>query len=213
MPGLRHYGRLAKAGARGAMTSTKQVGWALVSLLAHAATSGEAMAVRPAKSLYTALDLAHCNTIASHPDGNRLLCEGLPGYPIYVAAGDLRYFVSVGKDGEARRAATQTLSAFNTLFKDSSTRATLEWRFVIRDEKPAPFAMIVRYFTKRDNKRGQVLVVTRVTDTEACHVAYIDAVANPNAIVLARRIADERARKFDCKGDPVRIGATGKSPM
>ena len=48
--------------------------------------------------------------------------------------------------------------SFNTLFKGNSTRATLEWRFVIRDEKPVPFAMIARYFTKSDTKRGQVLV-------------------------------------------------------
>jgi hypothetical protein len=73
--------------------------------------------------------------------------------------------------------------------------------------------MIVRYFTKSQTKRGQVLVVTRVTDREACHVAYIDAVANANAIILARRIADEKARKFDCKSDPARVGAVGKSPM
>ena len=76
-----------------------------------------------------------------------------------------------------------------------------------------PYATIVRYFTKNDQRRGEVLVVTRVTETEACHVAYVDAVANPNAIIIARRVADERARKFDCKTDPARIGATGKSPM
>ena len=184
-----------------------------VSMLVLLVTGGQAVAVRPVKSLYTALDLARCDSIAKSDDGSRMRCEGLPGYPVYVAEGDLRFFVSVGKDGEVRRAAQQTLAAFNTLFKGNSTRATLEWRFVIRDDKPAPYAMIARYFTKADSKRGQVLVVTRVTDTEACHVAYIDAVANPNAIVLARRIADERARKFDCKGDPVRVGATGKSPM
>jgi hypothetical protein len=57
------------------------------------------------------------------------------------------------------------------------------------------------------------VVVTRVTDTEACHVAYIDALANPDPIILARRIADEQARAFNCLSEPSRIGATGKSPM
>lgn len=182
-------------------------------MLAVALMSGPAMAVRPVKSLYTAVDLSHCDQISKSEDGTRMLCEGLPGYPVFVAEGDLRFFISVGKNGETRRAAQQTLASFNTLFKGNSTRATLEWRFVIRDGKPVPFAMIARYFTKSDAKRGQVLVITRVTDSETCHVAYIDAVANPSAIVLARRIADERARKFDCKGDPVKVGATGKSPM
>jgi hypothetical protein len=173
---------------------------------------GVAHAVRPSKSLYTALDLSHCIEADGDAGGWRK-CEGLPGYPVYVAEDDLRFFVSVGEDGGKRRAASQTLAAFNTLFKGSSTRTAVEWRFVIRDEKPAPYAMILRYFTKSDRGKGEVLVVTRVTETEACHIAYIDAVANPNAIVLARRMADERARKTDCKGEPVKVGVTGKSPM
>ena len=185
----------------------------ICSVLALLATAESAAAVRPVKSIYTALDLRTCSVIDKHPDGDRMHCDGLPGYPIYVAEGDLRTFVSVGEHAEVRRAASQTLPSFNTLFKGGSTRTTIEWRFIIRDEHPVPYATIVRYFTKNDQRRGEVLVVTRVTETEACHVAYVDAVANPNAIIIARRIADERARKFDCKTDPARIGATGKSPM
>lgn len=173
----------------------------------------DADAVRPSKSLYTALDKSHCEAVGTKPDGQHLLCQGLPGYPLYIVEDHDKSFVSVGVNGEARRAARQTLEANNTLFKDKSARATVEWRFVIRDERPAPYAMIVRYFTRKDKRSGQVLVVTRVTDSEACHVAYIDAVANPNAIMMARRIADERAKRFDCKVEPVRVGASGKSPM
>ena len=55
-----------------------------------------------------------------------------------------------------------------------------------------PYAAIVRYFTAVDGAKGEVLVVSRITATEACHVAYIDALATPEAIVLARRVADER---------------------
>lgn len=175
--------------------------------------AADAGAVRPSKSLYTALDRAHCEAVAEKADGRHLRCRGLPGYPLYVVEGATKSFVSVGADGEARRAARQTLEASNTLFKDKTARATVEWRFVIRDEKPAPYAMIVRYFTHKEKHSGQVLVVTRVTESEACHIAYIDAIANPNAIMMARRIADERAKRFDCKGDPVRVGALGKSPM
>jgi hypothetical protein len=165
------------------------------------------------KSLYTAIDLKSCRTIESHPDGDRWRCKGLAGYPVYVAEGDLRFYLSVGPDAAKLRAATQTLAPFNTLFEGTSTRTTVEWRFVIRDGRPAPFATIVRYFTQNDTQKGEVLVVTRVTEREACHVAYVDALANPDAIVLARRIADERARTFDCKEEPAREGAVGKSPM
>ena len=76
-----------------------------------------------------------------------------------------------------------------------------------------PYAIIVRFHTSRDGRNGDVLVVSKVSDTEACHVAYIDALANPDAIALARRIADRQAKGFDCRQDPQTEGATGKSPM
>ena len=175
--------------------------------------TGTASAIRPSKSIYTALDLAHCRDVANDRGRRSLICDGLQGFPIHIGLGDLHYFVSVGPDGATRRAASQTLAPYNSLFPVKSRRAAIEWRFIIRDEKPVPYAMIVRYFTKQGNKRGQVLVVTRITDHEACHVAHIDAMANSDAIMLARRIADEQARTFDCKNEPLRIGAVGKSPM
>ncbi|MGQ0671656.1 MAG: hypothetical protein ACT4N2_02080 [Hyphomicrobium sp.] len=195
------------------MTRHTWLGWVIAAQSTLLLGGTASHAVRPAKSLYTALDRTHCSAVDPATDGRQLRCQGLPGYPVYLSEADLRAFVSVGANAETRKAATQTLAASNSIFPGATQRATLEWRFVIRDEKPAPYALILRYFTVRDNRRGQVLVVTRVTDTEACHVAYIDALANPNAIILARRIADERARKFDCKGTPVRIGAAGLSPM
>ncbi|MGE0698546.1 MAG: hypothetical protein AB7O57_05570, partial [Hyphomicrobiaceae bacterium] len=90
---------------------------------------------------------------------------------------------------------------------------TLEWRFVKRDGKVMPYATIQRYFTRNDTGAGEVLVVTKVTATEDCHVAYIDALADPQAIALARQVADRDARAFDCTATPKRIGRAGKSPM
>lgn len=186
------------------------IGFAALAILFSASA---AHAVRPIKSLYTALDLTTCNLIGEDGGLRRLRCAGLPGYPVYLATRRTQSFVSVGEDGSIRRAASQTLPAVNTIFSGRSKRTTLEWRFVIRDEVHRPFALIARYFTRQGSRRGEVLVVTRITDTEACHVAYIDAVANPNAIVIARRIADDRARQFECGAEPIRVGATGKSPM
>jgi hypothetical protein len=173
----------------------------------------EARAIQQVKSLYTVIDLDKCKPVATHPDGNQWLCEGLPGYPVYIAEGDLRFYLSAGPKAAETRAAKQTLVPFNTVFEGNSNRTTVEWRFIIRDGNPVPYASIVRYFTSSDDSQGQVLVVTRVTDTEACHVAYIDALANPDPIVLARRVADEQARAFNCRSEPSRIGAAGKSPM
>ena len=121
--------------------------------------------------------------------------------------------MAAGIEPNKTRAAEQTLGAFNTPFVDSSHRATVEWRFTIKDKRKVPFAMIVRYFTEMDGHKGEVLVVTRIAGKEACHAGYVDALANTNAIVIARRIADERARTFDCRKDASVEGERGISPM
>ena len=44
----------------------------------------------------------------------------------------------------------------------------------------------------------RVPVVTRLGRGGVCHVGHVDALANPDADALARKIADERARTFRC---------------
>ena len=165
------------------------------------------------KSAYTAFSLGDCRKQGSHPDGDAYLCPGLPGFPVYVAEGDGRTFISAGLSPQSAPAAGQTLASFNTPFVRATQRATVEWRFVIRDGRKVPYATIMRYFTHDGTARGEVLVVTRIQGSQACHVAYIDALANADAIVLARKIADERARSFDCAAPATIEGETGVSPM
>lgn len=165
------------------------------------------------KSLYTTIELGACKPLRTGQDGSAWLCPGLKGYPVYIAEGDLRTFVRVGREPEKRRAATQTLSAFNSLFRQKANRATLEWRFVRRNGQILPYATIQRFFTRDDTRSGEVLVVTKVTASEDCHVAHIDALDNADAIALARSIADGQAREFDCSAGPRKIGRTGRSPM
>jgi hypothetical protein len=167
----------------------------------------------PVKSLYTTVQLKTCKQVKRHRDGGAWLCDGLGGLPVYVAEGDLRHFLSVGEEAQKRRAATQTLSAFNTIFARGSDRATIEWRFDRRGERQIPYAIIVRFHTAQEGRKGDVLVVSKVSATEACHVAYIDALANSDAITLARFVADNRAKAFDCRNEPHAEGATGRSPM
>jgi hypothetical protein len=184
----------------------------IAGLLVSAVGGGSAHANR-VKSLYTTIDLKVCKKIRRHRDGGAWMCEGLGGLPVYFAEGDLRQFVSVGPQAQKRRAATQTLGAFNSIFEAGSTRATVEWRFDRRGERKLPYATIVRFHTSRDGRAGDVLVVSKVSDTETCHVAYIDALANKDAIALARQIADQQTKSFDCRKEPHTEGATGKSPM
>jgi hypothetical protein len=180
----------------------------LASLFGAAPTSAH-----PVKSLYTTVELKTCKPIKPHPHGGAWLCEGLGGLPVYVAEGDLRQFLSVGANAQLRRAATQTLGAFNTIFEKGSDRATIEWRFDRRGERQIPYATIVRFHTLRDGRKGDVLVVLKVDSAETCHVAYIDALANSDAIQLARQVADAKAKAFDCRQEPRAEGAGGKSPM
>jgi hypothetical protein len=170
-------------------------------------------AANPLKSLYTTIDLKACKQTQRHKDGGTWICDGLPGYPIYVAEGDLRSFVSAGPRPEARRAASQTLGPFNSIFERGSNRATVEWRFIRRGERQIPYATIVRFHTSRERRRGDVLVISKIGASESCHVAYVDALANEDAIALARRIADSKARSFDCRNEPHSEGETGRSPM
>jgi hypothetical protein len=170
-------------------------------------------AANPVKSLYTTIQLKACKHVKRHRDGGAWLCEGLAGLPVYVAEGDLRQFLSVGDDAHKRRAATQTLGPFNSIFENGSDRATIEWRFDRRGERQIPYAIIVRFHTSQDGRKGDVLVVSKVSATETCHVAHIDALANSDAITLARFVADTRAKTFDCSHEPHAEGATGKSPM
>jgi len=107
-------------------------------------------------------------------------------------------FVSYGPDAASQTAATQTLPAFN------STGETLEWRLATEGGRKTPFATILRFHWDSDGAKGSTLVVTKLGQTDACHVAHVMATGNPNANVLAREIADSQARGFDCQRDKIR---------
>jgi hypothetical protein len=145
----------------------------------------------PLKSQYTTIDLRSCRTIKTHPDGSAWRCQGLPGYPVYIAEGDLRTFISVGADAEKRRAAEQTLGPFNTIFPAGSRRTTLEWRFQRKGDTAVPYAIILRYYTKSDAGRGEVIVLTKVGPAQTCQVAYStgDAGANGPGAQNRRRVS------------------------
>lgn len=181
-----------------------------LALLCVGLTATPGAAVQQAKSRYSTVEFAKCQ-----PVGTRAWqCDGLPGYPVYVALDEVKTFVSIGPKAKSRRAARQSLDAANSLFDAGSRRSAVEWRFIIRDKKTLPYATIVRYFTKdRTGRGGEVVVVTRVTESESCQVARIDALANADAMVIARTIADRQARTFDCRKEPAVVGLTGKSPM
>ena len=183
-------------------------------------TMAAAMAASPVagqdnalRSRLTAVDLKACTQISRHRDGGAWRCRGLPGFPVYVAEGDLRQMLSFGEDAQQRRSATQTLAAFNTIF-DGRIRPTIEWR-VAKDAKgrEQPYATIVRFHTSRDGAKGEVLVITKVDARQSCQLAVVDAAANDNAMAVARNWADRNARIVPCPDKPDVLGKADKSPM
>ncbi|HKJ60985.1 MAG TPA: hypothetical protein VKA94_03185 [Hyphomicrobiales bacterium] len=163
------------------------------------------------ESRYINFNLDACETIERDEESGAIIqrCNDEGDYEIYVAEGDLRYFIGYGPNGLNQRAFSQTLAPFNHVNNVVELRQY--------EGESEPYAAILRYYTDSgmgdDNAKGEVLVVTKLDGGEACHMAYIDARANPNANELAREIADGD-EGFDClKDDPQVIGETGVSPM
>ena len=128
-------------------------------------------------------------------------CAGYGGIPVRLSAVDQRMYVSFGSRAADEPAAAQTFPAFNNMHK-----GTIEWRLERRpDGARRAFATILRWNVMIDEgsrvSRGRVLVVTRLGPGGVCHVGYVDVLANPDANVLARQIADEKARTFNCGKD------------
>jgi hypothetical protein len=150
-------------------------------------------------SAYTSLDLDQCRLIETDDYGGASWsCPGYGNIPVTVQEGDLRFSIQYGDDDSP---GSQTLSPFNNL------GPTLEWRLSDETGRWQPIATIVRYHTAdidTGENSGQVLVVTQLEPGNTCHMAYVDARANRNANVLARRAAD-RAGSFDCYNDEVEI--------
>lgn len=177
----------------------------------HASLTGQGVTVFQ-RSAYTTIDLTKCQ-VSKTGEVARYVCAGLPGYSVYFAEGKNRTFLAASTSPHTSRSAEQTLVAANTPFKGNSNRVPVEWRIVIRNGKPVPYAAIVKYYTRSAEGSGEVLVVMKISGAETCHMAYIDAVASAEAIVLARQVADHRAARFDCNKEPDVVGVHGKSPM
>jgi hypothetical protein len=146
-------------------------------------------------------------------DSTIRVCPGKAGLVVVVSEDDLRETVSVGRN---RAAADKEPAAQARFGPFNSTTTTVEWRAA----NGKPFAIIQRWHIADNSdadKDGRpiakpMLVVTRLPPGPVCHVAYVDALANPNPNELARKAADEFARNFDCGKDEVKvIGEAGRA--
>lgn len=156
-------------------------------------------------STYTDLDLDECRTVAEDEMGVSLLCRGFGEYDVHFAESDLRQSILYGPlDKALENEVFESFEAFNHV------GSKIEWRL---DTSRKPVATILRWFIENvDDKAGmptkestgQVLVISRVAQPEdgrGCVVGYVDALSNPKANELARRVADEQVPGFACGRD------------
>ncbi len=147
----------------------------------------------------TKLDLKKCRHTPgkAEEDYGEWRCAGYGGMPVHVSAGDQRVYVSFGRNARQEPAAEQTLASFN------GEGQSIEWRGA--NGKLKPFAAIMRWSTTVSSgdapAKGEMLVVFRLPRGGVCHIGYVDAQANVDADVLARKIADGNARIFRCGTD------------
>lgn len=178
---------------------------AALSALALLALSSPASA-QLFNSSYTPLKFEDCTVVSTDDFGSTWACPGLKGLPVMVRESQHRFSLSYGLTSTIEKAAEQGLPLENQPAEE------IEWRVSNAEGGYKPFATIVKFFVKpegettAETKPGEVLVVTRVAPGATCQMAYIDALANPEAEALARSAADEKAGNFDCADEPEIIG-------
>jgi len=164
-----------------------------------AVLAGLAEASHAYESAYTELDLDACTQVATYELGADWLCEGYGGVDVFIAEGDLRFLVSYGETPKEEYTAGQGFGPFNDL------GPRIEW---LLDGDGGVAGTILRWFIAQPDYEApdhQVLVVTRIAPGNTCHVAYIDARANPDANALAREAADNLIPGFDCANDRIEL--------
>lgn len=179
------------------------------------------LAVTAAESVYTDTGIDACENLLKNPDQVDIdmgtisvKCAGYKGYAFYFDEYDVRQSTYFGYlNADILRAAGETFAVFNHIGDK------IEWRL---DDRGVPRATILRYTMENPDPKtsqpdkafyGQVLVVSRVgqpDDQTGCVTAYVDALANPDANAMARKLADEQAPTFACgKDKPVFHGKVG----
>jgi hypothetical protein len=193
----------------------KRIAFVCLAVLLACSNAGNADA-QSLGSTYTSTAPKDCRQIGkpSELDGSTTrVCPGKAGLVVLISEDDLREIVSVGRN---RKVAAEEPAAQVWFGPFNSSENTVEWRAA----GAKPFAIIQRWHIADGtdlDKQGRpntkaMLVVTRLPPGPVCHVAYVDAIANPNANELARKAADDFAHGFACGKDEVKIiGTRGRA--
>lgn len=154
-----------------------------------------------AESAYTTVDFEKdCKQVDTDELGGSSTCKGYKDFPVHFSEGDLRQSVFYGHVGPWYED-----GAFESFGRFNHAGDRIEWRMA----GGSPYATIRRWFVSTgENDKGeplpeaQVLVISKVGQKgigDACVVGYVEATANPDANDIARKVADETAKGFQCR--------------
>lgn len=158
-------------------------------------------AAHGAESAYTTVVFEKdCKQTDTDELGGSAICKGYKDFPVHFSEGDLRQSVFYGHIGSWYED-----GAFESFGRFNHAGDRIEWRL----EGGSPYATIRRWFVSTgENDEGeplpeaQVLVISKVGQKgvgDACVVGYVEATANPDANDIARKVADETAKGFECR--------------
>jgi len=148
------------------------------------------------KSIYTDLAEKKCKTttINEQEEYSVQLCDGVAGYKLEVAEGDLRQTINIiapnGKKHELK-----LWSVVSPAFSSVGKKA--EWRVIKEKGEIVPIALIVRFNASENpedsSKITSYLTVSKITEGTTCVTGVVKPVKNAN--IKARTLADTAAKK------------------
>ena len=156
----------------------------------------------------TQLSLDDCTIVSTNDFETLRACSGYKGVPVMFRTERQQVAVSYGLTSTTEKAASE-LMPVNFL-----PGSEINWRISNRDGDWKAFAAILRFTAdaapnaaNAATKPAQVLLVTRIAPGATCAIAYVDALANPDAMALAEAAADQHGFDFTCgKDQPERVG-------
>ena len=147
-------------------------------------------------SIYTDLAEKKCKTteINEQEEYSVQLCDGVAGYKLEVAEGDIRQTINVIVPG-GKKHELKLWSVVSPAFSSVGKKA--EWRVIKENGKIVPIALIVRFNASENpddsSKITSYLTVSKITEASICVTGVIKPVKNAN--IRARTLADASARK------------------
>ncbi|WP_323762316.1 hypothetical protein [Maricaulis sp.] len=185
------------------------------SILAGLAAVGGGTAAaqdEPLGSQYTRIDEACVESQLPDEPVYEAVCPGLDGWLVHILSGEHGSASAYARPGMARSGYIN--APMRGLY--GGFHAVVEWRL----DGGEAFATIHRYVHHNTPdvvefyggiEEPNTLIVTALAAEggyAVCPVAFVDASALPDANLIARSVADDLARGWDCGNEPVRFNET-----